>query len=140
MELSYDLLYSFVNPIVPGPIVSVTALDTNPAVGKSFPMKCTVTVAKGITFGSVNITWIFNGTEIRENKYNLTDSAEYMSWYNITELQPRDNNTVYYCNATINTMLMEVDGIGNITIHNISLGKYFIKMHIAIYNFNLCIL
>ena len=116
-------MYSFVNPIVPAPNVSVTALDANPAVGKSFPMKCTVTVVKGIIIGSVNITWIFNGTEIEENKYNLTDSTEYVSWYNITELQPKDNNTVYYCNATINTTLMEVDAIGNITIDNISLGK-----------------
>ena len=123
----FYLLYSFVNPIVPDPIVSVTALDANPAVGKSFPMKCTVTVAKDITTGSVYVTWIFNDTVIRENKYNLTDSAadhEYFSWHNITKLQPKDNNTVYYCKATINTTLMEVDGIGIITIDNISLGKY----------------
>ena len=118
-------MYSFVNPIVPGPNVSVTALDANPAVGKSFPLKCTVTVAKGITIGCVYITWKLNGTEIGEDKYNLTDSAaEYVSWYNITMLHQSDNNTVYYCNATINTTLVkEVDGIGNITIDNISLGK-----------------
>ena len=121
---AFYLLYSFVNPIVPDPIVSVTALDANPAVGKSFPMKCTVTVAKGIIFGSVNITWIFNGKEIEGNKYNLTYSAEYVSWYNITKLQPRDNNIVYYCKATINTTLMEVDDISIITIDNILLGKY----------------
>ena len=128
-------MYSFVNPIVPAPTVSVTDLDSNPAVGKSFPMKCTVTVAKGIAIGSVSITWIFNGTEIEENyKYSLTDSTEYVSWYNITELQPKDNNTVYYCKATVNTTLMEapVDGIGNITIDSISLGKYFITMDIQI--------
>ena len=118
-------MYSFVNPIVPVPIVNVTALDANPAVGKSFPMKCTVTVAKGITNGSVNITWIFNGTEIEENKYNLTDSTEYVSWHNIT-IQAKHNNTVYYCNATINTRLKEVDGFGYIKIDSISLGKYFI--------------
>ena len=125
-------MYSFVNPLVPAPDVSVTALDTNPAVGKSFPMKCTVTVAKGIIFGSVNITWIFNDTEIEGNKFNLTDSTEYVSWYNIT-IQPKDNNTVYYCKAIINTTLMEVDGTGNITIDSISLGKYFITVHIAMY-------
>ena len=119
-------MYSFVNPIVPGPNVSVTALDANPAVGKSFPMKCTVTVAKGIIIGSVNITWILNGTEIGENKYNLTDSTEYMSWHNITVLQPKNNNTVYFCNAIINTRLMKVDGFGDIKIGSISLGKYFI--------------
>ena len=116
-------MYCFVNPVVPDPIVSVTALDAKPAVGKLFPMKCTVTVAKGITTGSVYVTWIFNDTVIRENKYNLTDSAEYVSWYNITKLQPKDNNTVHYCKATINTKLMEVDGIGIITIDNILLGK-----------------
>ena len=119
-------MHSFVNPIVPVPFVNMTALVANPAVGKLFPMKCTVTVAKGITIGSVNITWIFNGTEIEENyKYNLTDSTEYVSWYNIT-LQPKHNNTVYYCNATINTRLMKVDGFSDITIDSISLGKYFI--------------
>ena len=107
--------------------MSVTALDANPAVGKSFPMKCTVTVAKHIINGSVNITWIFNDTIIRENKYNLTVSAaEYMSWYNITKLQPRDNNTVYYCKATIYTMLMEVDDISVITIDNILLRRTLI--------------
>ena len=131
------LLYSFVNPIVSAPIVSVTALDANPAVGKSFSMKCTVTVAKGIIIGSVSITWIFNGTEIREDKYNLTDSTEYniMSWHNITKLQTKHNNTVYYCKATINTTFMEVpvDGIGNITINSISLGKYLITMDICSY-------
>ena len=120
-------MYSFVNPLVPVPIVDVTALDVNPAVGKSFPMKCNVTVAKDITIASVSITWIwiFNGTEIIENKYNLTDSTEYISWNNIT-IQPNHNNTVYYCNATINTRLMEVDGSGYITIGSILLGKYFI--------------
>ena len=127
-------MYSFVNPIVPVPNVSVTALDDNPAVGKPFPMKCTVTVAKGITIHSVNITWILNDIEISKNKYNLTDSAEYVSWNNITELQLKHNNTVYYCNATINTKLMEVDGFGDIKIGSISLGKYFITMHIAMYN------
>ena len=106
--------------------MSVTALDANPAVGKSFPMKCTVTVAKGIIIGSINITWILNGIEIKENKYNLTDSTEYMSWHNITVLQPKDNNTVYFCNATINTTIMEVYGIGNITIDNISHGKFLL--------------
>ena len=126
-------MYSFVNPIVPAPNVSVTALDANPAVGKSFPMKCTVTVAKGIIIGSVNITWIFNGKEIRENKYNLTDSAaEYFSWHNIT-LQPKHNNTVYYCKATINTALMEVDGNDSIKIDSISLGTCFVKIHVATY-------
>ena len=119
-------MYSFVNSIVPGPNVSVTALDANPAVGKSFPMKCTVTVAKGITIHSVNITWILNDIEISKNKYNLTDSAEYMSWNNITELQLKHNNTVYYCNATINITIMEVYGIGNITIDNISHGKFLL--------------
>ena len=127
-------MYSFVNPIVPVPDVSVTALDAYPAVGKSFSMKCTVTVAKGIIIGNVNITWISNDTVIVENEYNLTDSTEYVSWYNIIQLQSRHNNTVYYCNATINTTLMEVDGTGNITIVNISLGKYFIAVHIAMYN------
>ena len=126
-------MYSFVNPIVPVTIVNVTALDANPAVGKLFPMKCTVTVAKGITNGSVNITWIVNDTVVRDNKYNFTDSTEYVSWYNIT-LQPKHNNTVYYCNATINTRLKEVDGFGYIKIDSISLGKYLITMHIAMYN------
>ena len=124
---------SFVNSVVLAPNVSVTALDANPAVGKSFPMMCTVTVAKGIIIGSVNITWIFNGTEFGGNKYNLTNSAEYVSWYNITKLQPRDNNTVYYCKATINTALMEVDGNDSIKIDSISLGTCFIKMHVATY-------
>ena len=91
--------------------MSVTDLDTNPAVGKSFSMKCTVTVAKGIIIGSVNITWIFNDTIIRENKYNLTDSTEYVSWYNITKLQPRDNNTVYYCKAAIDISVITIDNI-----------------------------
>ena len=128
-------MYSFVNPIVPAPTVSVTDLDANPAVGKSFPIKCTATVTKGIIAGSVNIRWIFDDTVTVENEYNLTDSTEYVSWHNITELQLKDNNTVYYCKATINTILMEVpvDGIGNITINSISLGKYFITMDICSY-------
>ena len=116
------LLCSFVDHIVPTPIVSVTALDEIPVVGKSFSMECNVTVAKGI-IGSVDIMWIINGTVTRRVKDTIEDiSSEYTlhrDVYNIAQLQLSDNNTVYYCMA-VTSASKHVEGNDSITL---TIGK-----------------
>ena len=110
----------FINHVVPPPIVSVTALDNNPIVGKSFPMRCTVSVARGVT-SSVDITWERNGTIIKEISTMGNVNPPYVDVYDIAELQMSDNNAVYYCKATIGEHVYAED---NVTIGNLTLGKY----------------
>ena len=98
--------------VVPPPIVTVRALDSNPIIGKPFSMECNVTVAKGVDSG-VDIIWKGNETNPVVNNT--------MSTYTIPSLQLKDNNTVYYCEAMISTRKY-VKSSANITVSNISLG------------------
>ena len=100
--------------VVPPPIVSVRALDSNPIIGKPFPMECNVTVAKGVDSG-VDIIWKVNETDLDRENNTLMDT------YTIPSLQLEDNNTVYYCEAMISTHEY-VTSSANITVSNISLG------------------
>ena len=97
----------------------MTTLDNNPIVGKSYPMRCTVTVARGV-ISSARITWAVNGTIIKEYNTMGNDNSQYVDTYNITELQLSDNNAVYYCKATINGHVYAEDYV---TIGNLTLGK-----------------
>ena len=103
MNLFY--LY-FVYPIVPASDVSVAVVDDE-IVGSSLSLQCNATVLKGIN-SSVDIIWMRDGTEIlRENDsmgypFNETRLL-YTSYYNITLLQTNDNDTMYSCQAVINT-------------------------------------
>ena len=117
------ITYVFINNIVPTPSVSVTALRDNPTVGKSFPLECNVTVAKGIK-SSVDIIWTVNG--IVERNYTVDHTvwdtkSQYVDVYNIVELQLSDNNTVYYCKAVINA---HTYAESNVTIDSVAFGKY----------------
>ena len=103
--LSRVIIAIFLNYLVPTPIVSVTATNNNPTIGKSFSMECNVTVAKGI-IGNVEIIWAVNGTV----KRRVTDTVEandsqyvlHRDVYNIPLLHASNNNTVYCCKAVIN--------------------------------------
>ena len=99
--------------------MSVTALDDNPIVGKSYLMRCTVTVARGV-ISSVRITWAVNDVIIKEYNATGNDNSQYVDTYDITELQLSDNNAVYYCKATINAHVYAQDYV---TIGNLILGK-----------------
>ena len=107
--------------VVPPPIVSMWALDSNPIIGKPLEMECNVTVAKGVN--GVIVIWKANETNIdRVNDTNL-DRVNYtlMDTYTIPSLQLEDNYTVYYCEA----MIIEreyVKSSANITVSDISLG------------------
>ena len=95
--------------------MSVTALVTNPTAGDSFQMECNVTVTKGIV-GNVDILWTKNGTVIRTMNYTVGNAnSTYRDILNITELQLSDNNTVYYCDATVNTSIT-LNGSANYTL------------------------
>ena len=107
---------------VPTPNVTVTALNDNPAIGKSFKMECNVVVARGIS--NVDIMWIVKDTEKRNHTVNYTEwdmNPHYVGIYTITELQLSDNNTVYYCKAVVNA---NTYGISSTTINNVIIGKY----------------
>ena len=101
----------------------VTALNDNPTVGKSFSMECSVTVAKGIV-GSVDIIWTVNGTVRRRNNNNTMGdiNSVHSDILNITELQLDDNNTVYYCEAIVNTRTV-LNGNAEYTL---IIGKFII--------------
>ena len=61
-------------------------------------------VTKGVS-GSVNFVWKINGTEIGQlQKSLLSDtSVQYTNFLNISSLNLTNNNTVYSCQAVINT-------------------------------------
>ena len=116
---------------VPTPNVTVTALDDNPVIGKSFVMECNVVVARGIS--NVDIMWIVNNTEKRNHPVNYTEwgmSLHYVDVYTITELQLSDNNMVYYCKAVVNA---DTYGISSTTINNVIIGMYIITFIRYIY-------
>ena len=114
------LLCSFVNFFIVEPSVIVTPLTDSPTVGQSFSMECNVTVAKGIV-GSVDIIWTVNGT-VKRRKNNTTGdiNSVHSDILNITELQLDDNNTVYYCEAIVNTRTV-LNGNAEYTL---IIGKY----------------
>ena len=78
----------------------------NPAVGELLSVNCTVSIVSDI-IGSVEITWAINGTaQNRSSNYTVdmtSDSIIYSDVLDIPELQMTHNNTVYSCEATINT-------------------------------------
>ena len=93
-------------PIVPAPDVNVAVVG-NETVGSSLSLQCNVIVVKGID-SSVDIVWMRDGTEVlRENdlmRYPFNETRLlYTSHYNITLLQMSDNDTMYSCQAVINT-------------------------------------
>ena len=102
----------------------MTALDDHPTIGKPFSMECNVTVTKGIV-GSVDIIWRVNGTiQRRVNGTSMVGGrSEYVlhrDFYNTSLLRLSDNNTVYRCEAIINsnTLLRGNDSIV------LTIGKY----------------
>ena len=111
----------FIDHIVPPPNVSVTALNDNPIVGKSFSLECNVTVVKGVT-SNVDIIWTVNDTVNKAvNNTGLDMSLKYKDEYQIPVLQY--NGTVYYCKAVINGLYLDVESNDTITIDNIKIGK-----------------
>ena len=113
--------------------MSVTALDDSPTIGRSFSMECSVAVAKDVV-GSVDIIWTVNGT-VRRRVNNIvgnTVDAEYVlhrDLYNIPLLQLSDNNTVYYCQAIVNTTT-PLSGSDSITL---TIGK-LLAVYIYVYS------
>ena len=114
-----------INHIVPIPIISVTALNDNLIIGTPFSVQCTVTVVKGIT-GSVDIIWTVSGGKQNNTVNNNTVTAwdmnsEYVSIYNISQLQVDDNNTMYCCKVVISGKFTDEKCSNKI---NIRVGKY----------------
>ena len=113
--------------VVPAPTVNTVVIG-NETVGSSITLKCNATVVKGIN-SSVDIIWIKDDTEVlRENDtvgypVNGRKLLLYTSYYNITLLQMSDNDTVYNCQAVINTNPLKKNSM-NYTLNVI--GEYFI--------------
>ena len=94
--------------IVPKPIVKMTAIGSQ-TMGDNLSLKCDANITKGIS-SSINFTWKINDTEIGDTgqvvKHPLSDtSVLYTNSLNISSLNSTDNNTVYSCQAVINTSL-----------------------------------
>ena len=114
------MIILFGNRLVPIPSVSVTALVDNPTVGKLFQIECNVTVARGI-IGNMEIIWKVNGTTAKHTANNITwdgnsQNVLHRDIYNISSLQMSHNNTVFSCEAMINSLKANDS---NITLTNI---------------------
>ena len=88
-------------------------------VGDKLSLRCDVNITKGIS-GSVNFVWKINDTESRENgqvvKNPLSNTlVQYTNFLNISSLNLTDNNTVYSCQAVINTS-RSVNASGNASL------------------------
>ena len=120
-----DVTCWFVKHLVPNASVSVTALNDNPIVHGLFSMECNITIAKSI-IGSVDIIWTVNGTIKRRVNDTVGDTnSEYVlhrDVYKIIPLKLSDDNTVYYCEAVVNTSIL-LKGNDSITIM-LKYGKY----------------
>ena len=95
--------YTTVNPI---PTVNLTAPNTQ-IVGQSLTLECSVTTVSGIT-SRVDIVWRRNGliSHVREGvsiSTTFKDSLLYTDLHNITQLNTKDDGTIYQCEVVINT-------------------------------------
>ena len=89
------------------PDVSVTSLSSRPTVGEPLLLNCSITVIKGIV-GDVDVIWTANGRAIKrvDNVVGHPIGLQEMlhsDVYEISKLQPCDNNTIYRCEAIIKT-------------------------------------
>jgi len=89
------------------PNVSVTSSSSRPTVGEPFSLECNIIVIKGI-IGEVDIIWTANGRVIKivDNVEGHTTDLQdtvHSDVYEISKLQPCDNNTIYRCEAIIKT-------------------------------------
>ena len=107
----FDSLFSL---IVPSPTVEVIAIGSQ-TMGDKLSLRCDVNITKGIS-SSVILVWKINDTERGEIAiYPLNNtSVMYTNFLNISSLNSTDNNTVYNCQAVINTSLsVNVSDIDN---------------------------
>ena len=120
MQLLHIILHSvclfvvfFMDHYVDHPKVLVTPFrNSKPIVGKSFQMQCNVNVTEGI-IGSVDIIWKTNGTtKQRMNNTTRDMNSVHTDIFNISIVQLSDNNTVYHCEAVVNT-ITSLNGSGN---------------------------
>ena len=97
----FYLLYSFACCCTVNPSVTVTPMYNGSQIVSA--IKCNVTIIRGI-IGNVIITWTINGTaQNRSSNYTKdinSNSTIYSDIFDISELH---NNTVYKCEATVNT-------------------------------------
>ena len=111
----FDPLFSL---IVPSPTVKVIAIGSQ-TMGDKLSLRCDVNITKGIS-SSVILVWKINDTERGEIvKYPLSNtSVMYTNFLNISSLNSTDNNTVYNCQAVINTSLsVNVSDNASLTIN-----------------------
>jgi len=106
----------------------VTGLNSRPTIGEPFSLECNITVIKGI-IGNVDVLWTANGTAIRRvnNVVGHTIGSQEMlhsDVYEISKLQPSDNNTIYRCEAIIRTN-EPLNGSDNITLTISKQAGYF---------------
>ena len=97
----FYLLYSFACCCAVNPIVTVTEINNSNQTGRV--IQCNVIIVRDIV-GSVNITWAVNGTAQNRSDYTKdmnSTSITYSDTFDISELY--NNNTVYSCEATVNT-------------------------------------
>ena len=86
----------------------MTAIGSQ-TMGDNLLLRCDANITKRIS-SSVNFTWKINDTEIGDTgqvvKHPLSDtSVLYTNSLNISSLNSTNNNTVYSCQAVINTSL-----------------------------------
>ena len=91
--------------VITDPIVTITAIG-NQTVGDPLSLKCDVSVISNIV-NSMNIIWRIDGTIVQMTRKdpigNLVEN-QYTDYYNTTTLlQSFHNNTIYQCQAVIET-------------------------------------
>ena len=95
--------------------MSVTAVDDNPTVGKSFSVECNLTVAKSIA-GSVDIIWRVNDSDnvsiswigpddVINSRITVTpttsDGYIHTSTLQFSYISEEDENTSYSCTPSL---------------------------------------
>ena len=91
----------------------MTAIGSQ-TIGDELTIQCNATIARGIS-SSVNlIMWKINDTGRKEIGDPFSNTSEV---YTISSLNSTDNNTIYSCQAVINTSLsVNASDVANLTI------------------------
>ena len=98
----FYLLYSFACCCAVSPTVNMTPMNnSNQAISA---MNCNVTIVRSIV-GSVKITWAINGiAQNRSSNYTKAINSGSIIYSDILIISSEShNNTVYSCEATVNT-------------------------------------
>ena len=104
---------------MPFPVnVNITIIN-NQTVSQSLSLECSVTTVRGIT-SRADIVWRSNGIELRRTEgvngsFTSHSSVTYTDYYNAFQLNTSDDDRVYQCEVSLNTIPLRMAD-GNITL------------------------